>query len=112
MDYPPETTFHVRLSLMVPRPGKVDEVLELHCKLVEWLPGQPGFVRGYIISGDRWGRVGHLSVYTSEQDADHVAQTDHILAIRSELLRLIEEDSHVERSYTAHDPLAITKKSS
>ena len=112
MDYPPDATFYVRLSLMVPKPGKLDEVLEIHRKLVEWLAGQPGFVRGYVITGDHWGRVGHLNVYRSERDADRVAQTDHVLAIRSELLRLIDDESHVERFYTAQDPQLAAKPAS
>ena len=105
MDYPPEATFYVRLSLMSPKEGMLDEVLELHRKLVEWLPGQPGFVRGYlIVEGDPQGRVGHLNVYRAEQDADRAAQTEHVLSLRSEMMLLIEDDSHVERSYTAYDP--------
>jgi quinol monooxygenase YgiN len=106
MDYPPEAMFDVRLSLMMPRPGARDEVIEMHQKLIEWLQGQPGFVRAYlIVEGDPHGRVGHLSVYRTMQDADNAAQTDHVLAVRSELLLLIEEDSRAEHEYTAIDPL-------
>ena len=105
MEYPPDATFYVRLSLMSPKAGMRDRVLELHEQLIEWLPGQPGFVRGYLIlSGDPQGRVGHLDVWRSEQDADHAAQTDHVLALRSELLLLIEDDSHAEHSYVSFDP--------
>ena len=113
MDYPADATFYVRLSLMSPKPGMRDDVLELHRKLIEWLPGQPGFVRGYlIVEGDPHGRVGHLNVYRSGQDADHVAQSQYVLSLRSELMRLIEEGSHAEHSYTAVDPqLAKTSPS-
>ena len=105
MEYPAGATFYVRLSLMIPREGMLDGVLELHHQLVDWLHGQPGFIRGLVItSGDAEGRVGHLTVYDSAEDADHAAQTQHVLAVRSELLHLIEEDSHVERSWVAHDP--------
>jgi hypothetical protein len=37
----------------------------------------------------------------SEHDADHAAQTDHVLAQRSQLLMLIEDDTHVEDSWIA-----------
>lgn len=105
MQYPADARFYVRLSLMVPKDGMQDKVLELHRDLVEWLRGQPGFVRGYlIVGGDPEGRIGHLSVYHSERDADQVAQTQHVLAVRSGLLQLIEEGSHAERSWTAYDP--------
>ena len=113
MDFPPDATFYVRLSLMSPKPGMRDDVIELHRKLIEWLPGQPGFVRGYlIVEGDPQGRVGHLHVYRSEQEAVHVAQAQHVLSLRSELMLLIEEGSHAEHSYTAVDPqLAKTSAS-
>jgi len=110
MDYPADATFYVRLSLMVPKEGMADKVLELHRQLVDWLQGQPGFVRGYLIAGgDPEGRVGHLNVYRSEHDADQVAQTQHVLSLRSELLLLIEEDSHAERSWTVFDPQLAAK---
>jgi hypothetical protein len=37
-------------------------------------------------------------------DADQAAQSQHVLSLRSELLLLIEEGSHVEHSYEAFDP--------
>ena len=96
--------FYVRLSLMIPREGMQEQVLALHRKLVSGLPSQPGFVRGYVITGDRWGRVGHLNIYGSEHEADHAAQTQHVLSLRSEMLQLIVEESHIERSYDVFDP--------
>jgi quinol monooxygenase YgiN len=105
MDYPADAPFFVRVSLMIPKPGMEGQVLELHRNLVAWLKGQPGFVRGYVITGgDPEGRIGHLNVYRSEHDADHVAQSQHVLSVRSELLPLIDEDSHAERSWTVYDP--------
>jgi quinol monooxygenase YgiN len=96
--------FYVRLSLMIPREGMQEQALAIHRTLVAGLASQPGFVRGYVITGDRWGRVGHLNIYTSEHEADQAAQTQHILALRSEMLMLIVEESHIERSYEVYDP--------
>ena len=105
MDYSPEARFYVRLSLMNPKPGEDDRVSALQDGLLSWLPGQPGYVRGYkLISGDPQGRIGRLGVWRSEHDADTAAQSAHVLSVRSELMGLIEEDSHIERSYTAFDP--------
>lgn len=105
MDFPQDAVFYVRFSLMKPKRGQKERVIELHRQLVEWLPGQPGFVRGYLIlSGDPYGRVGHLNVYRSEEDAERVAQTQHILSLRSELNLIIEPESHAEHSYEAFDP--------
>ncbi|MGB2694046.1 MAG: hypothetical protein WBD55_02525 [Dehalococcoidia bacterium] len=108
MDYPTEATAVVRLSLMQPKPGAQERVLELQQQIVSWLPGKPGSIAGYIIvGGDPQGRVGHVSIFRSEQDADQAAQSDHVLAIRSELLLVIEEDSHVEHSYIGVDPTKL-----
>lgn len=104
MTKPSDGTFYIRLSLMIPRSGLEAEVLELHRNLVASLTGQPGFVRGFVITGDHWGRVGHMSIYESEAAADRVANTQHVLSVRSQLLLLIAEESHVERSYYVDDP--------
>lgn len=104
MDYPADATFYVRLSLMAPKDGMEDRVLELDRSLVEWLHGQPGFVRGYlIVDGDPEGRVGHITIYDSAHNADHVAQTQHVLSVRSELMLLTHEDSQIELSWTGVD---------
>lgn len=106
MEYPAEATFFVRLSLMVPRPGMRERMLELDRKLIEWLKDQPGFVRGFlIVEGDPEDRVGHITIYDSAYNADHVAQTQHVLSVRSELMLLAQEDSQIELSWTGFDPL-------
>ena len=98
-------TFYIRLSLMIPKPGSEERVLELQRQLVAWLPGKPGYVGGYVIvGGDPQGRVGHVGIWRSEHDADAAAQSDHILSIRSELMLAIDEDSHAEHSYIGVDP--------
>ena len=105
MDFPAEATFYIRLSLMDPKPGKDDLVSGLMDNLLQFFSTQPGYVRGYkLISGDPQGRIGRLGVWRSEHDADAAAQSAHVLSVRSELMGLIEEDSHIERSYTAFDP--------
>ena len=114
MDYPADATFYVRLSLMHPKPGEDERVSRLMDDLLEFLATQPGYVRGYKLSGkphDPQGRVGRLTVWSSEADANHAATTQHDLSVRSELMQLIEEGSHVERSYTAID-LQLAKASS
>jgi len=104
MTKPTDGSFYIRLSLMIPASGREAEVVELHRNLVASLAGQPGFIRGFVITGDRWGRVGHMNIYESEAAADHVANTQHVLSVRSQVLLLIDEESHVERSYDVYDP--------
>lgn len=113
MDYPPEATFYVRLSLMNPRPGKADLVSALMDNLLEYFATQTGYAHGYsLVSGDPQDRVGRVTLWDSEEAADAAANTQHVLSIRSELLSLIDANSHVERSYTAFDPqLAKTFRS-
>jgi hypothetical protein len=106
MDYPADATFFVRLSLMAPRPGMQERLLELDRQLLEWLQQQPGFVRGFlIVDGDPDGRVGHITVYDSAFNADQVAQTQHVLSVRSELKLLAQEDTQIELSWTGVDPM-------
>ncbi|MCH8066089.1 MAG: hypothetical protein IIC90_09730 [Chloroflexi bacterium] len=107
MDYPAEATFYVRLSLMHPKPGQEERVSQILDDLLRFLPTQPGYVRGYKLSGeahDPQGPVGRLVLWSSETDANNAATTQHDLSVRSELMQLIDEDSHVEHSYTAFDP--------
>ncbi len=105
MDYPPEATFYVRLSLMNPKAGEVEKVSSIMDDLLAHFSDRPGFVRGYkLLSGDPEDRCGRLTVWKSEREADHAATSQHVLSTRSELMLVVEEDSHVERSFTAYDP--------
>ncbi len=105
MEYPPEAIFYVRLSLMNPKPGQEEKAAQMMDDMLQFYPTQPGYVRGYkLLSGDPQGRVGRATVWRSHEDADHAANTQHILSLRSELILIIDEDSHVERHYTAFDP--------
>lgn len=111
MDYPKEATFYVRLSLMNPKAGKEELVAGLMDSLLEFFSGQPGYARGYcLVDGDPQGRVGRITMWRSEEEADRAANTQHVLTVRSEIMQLVEDDSHVERSYTALDP-ALAKAS-
>jgi len=113
MDNPPEATFYVRLSLMNPKPGKDELVSALMDNLLEYFTTQPGYAHGYsLVSGDPQGRVGRVTLWDSEEAADHAANTQHVLSVRSEIMGLIDEESHIERSYMAFDPqLAKTLES-
>jgi hypothetical protein len=107
VDYPADATFYVRLALMRPRPGQDKRVSEVIDGLLAHFATQPGYVRGYKLTGEPHvpeGQVGRLTVWASEADANHAAIAQYVLSARSELMRLVDEDSHVERSYTAFDP--------
>lgn len=113
MDYPPEATYYVRLSMMEPKPGKEALVTGLMDNLLEFFATQPGYVRGYsMLDGDPQHRVGRVSFWRSEKDADNAAQQQHVLTVRSEIMQLIDEGSRIERSYTAVDPQLAKASSS
>ncbi len=105
MDYPPEATFYVRLSLMNPKPGQDERVSRLMDDLLQFFPSQPGFVRAYkLVREYPDPKIGRVTVWKSEQDADKAANQQHVLSTRSELLEITEQEYQIERSYTAYDP--------
>ena len=94
---------YVRLSLVKPRAGNDERVGKMEDDLMRFLASQPGYLHGYRITGgdSEQGRLGRVTFWRSDHDADHAAQTDHVLAIRSELLLIIEDGEHVEGSWVA-----------
>ena len=81
--------------------------------LLEIFADRPGFEHGYsLLEGDTQGRVGRITLWKSEGDADQAANTQHVLTVRAEIMQRIEEDSHIERSYTALDPVRAKAASS
>ena len=98
-----DNVVYVRLSLVMPRPGNEQEVAKMEEGLIRFLATQPGYLHGYRITGGDSiaGRIGRLTLWRSDHDADHAAQTDHVLAVRSELLLLIDEEEHTEDSWVA-----------
>jgi heme-degrading monooxygenase HmoA len=91
---------YVRLSIMKPLPGSESELHAAQKDLLKFFAQQPGFVDGYILRAqDGSGEVGRVGIWESESHADHAANSDHVLAVRSELMRLVREDN--ERSFLA-----------
>jgi len=100
---PADNVVYVRLSLAKPRPGSEDKVAKIDDELMRFFASQPGYLHGYRITGGDSvvGRIGRLTLWRSDQDADRAAQTAHVLAVRSELLLVIEEQAHIEDSWVA-----------
>jgi hypothetical protein len=109
MDYPDDATFYVRLSLVQPKEGADEQISAMQDDLLQFFATQPGYVRGYkLVRKYPDPRIGRISVWQSERDADNAANAQHVLSVRSELLRLIEDEPQIERSYTAYDPQLAT----
>ena len=94
----------IRISYMHPKDGQEARLKELLQKLSTFYREQSGYQGGYILNpydkapvGERrWGRVG---LWDSEDAAEHAAQAEHSMALRSELTRVVEEDSHYEFTF-------------
>ncbi|MBM3140213.1 MAG: hypothetical protein FJZ92_08375 [Chloroflexi bacterium] len=94
---------YVRISTMTPRAGQERRVAELLDRLSAFYSREGGYILGYRLrphEGDPSRRMGRVGVWETEDHAVHAAQTEHALALRSELLRLIEEATHEELSFT------------
>jgi hypothetical protein len=93
---------YIRISYMVPKPGQeqpLDGVLD---ELSTFYAGAGGYVLGYRLhphQGDPMKRMGRVGVWETEEAAVRSAQADHVLALRSRMMQLIDEDSHVELSF-------------
>ena len=93
---------YVRISTMVPKAGEEARVEEILGKLSAFYVTEGGYITGYHLrphAGDPNQRMGRMGVWESEEHAVHAAQTEHALALRSELLRAVDEDSHEELSF-------------
>jgi quinol monooxygenase YgiN len=92
---------YVRLSIAKPRRGQEQHVHDIQAKIVEWLHSQPGCRATYLLHPhDDSGEVARITIYESEEAADHVANLGHMMALRSEL-NLAAEPDHVERGFHA-----------
>jgi len=95
---------YVRLSLMKPKPGKEAEVAAIMDDLVSLYKQQEGFVDGYKLrAADESADIGRITIWRTEENADHTAQSTQVMARRSDLMPLIEEGSHEERSFFAEE---------
>jgi quinol monooxygenase YgiN len=87
---------------MTPKAGQEQRVEDLLAQLSRFYAAEGGYVLGYQLyarEGDPSHRMGRVGVWESEEHAVHAAQDEHALALRSQLLRAVEEDTHEELSF-------------
>jgi quinol monooxygenase YgiN len=95
---------YIRLSLMKAKAGRDGDVARLMDQLVDYYKDQEGFLHGYTLkAADETGDVGRVTVWVSEEAADHVAQSNHVLSLRSDLMPMLVGDSDIERSFWANE---------
>jgi hypothetical protein len=85
---------YVRISTMRARAGEEARVRDLLDSLIGYYAKQPGYIAGYRLeSAD--GSIGRIGIWQREEDAEHAAQTDHDLALRSQLnMSVVEHEEH------------------
>ena len=100
----------VRITYVVPRDGQGARVMETLKKLSDFYVTQPGYLGGYQLNplptsaSNACGRIG---IWASMDAAENAAQTEHVMALRAELLRLVDEDTHVEYTFVGDpDPMS------
>jgi len=94
----------VRVSHMVPKAGQEARVNEVLNKLSAFYRDQPGYQGGWVLqpyegapaNARRFGRVG---TWADVASAEHAAQLEHAMALRAELSRIVDEDSHLEYTF-------------
>jgi hypothetical protein len=99
-----EEPIYARISLMRPLPGRRERALSLLNELIDFYAIQPGYLDAYTLtspSEDGNADVGRITLWRGEQDADRGATTAHVLALRADLLRCVEDGSDVERGFAA-----------
>ena len=99
---------YIRISYMTPRTGSEARVAELLGRLSESYQGRPGYIQGYVLhprdEGGSTRRLGRVGIWTNAEDAESAGQ--RAIALRSELLPLVDEDSHIELAFEGDPDLA------
>jgi heme-degrading monooxygenase HmoA len=97
---------------MRPRHGEAAQVSQILNDLVSYFTSQPGCLDSYTLIPQEGGdEVGRLTLWRSEHDAEAVASTAHVMALRSELIRIVEAGSHLEKSFFAESRTAAEASS-
>lgn len=96
----------VRVSLLTAKPGRESQVTGIQDELLVYYAAQRGYLRGYKLRSTAQPRqIGRVTVWRSSEDADAVAQSPHVLAQRSKLQSLIEDE--FEGSYDAPEEPSV-----
>lgn len=90
---------YIRLSVVKPRPGHEERVVELLKALSEATAGSPGREANYVLRPrDESGELARISIYQDEASAEREASTTKVQSLRSEL-HLVIEPGHRERAF-------------
>ena len=88
---------YVRLSMVHPRHGEEERVMQTMKSLAEAVLGKEGCLSSYVAKAKDGGDVARISTFTDEAAADTTANDAHVMALRSELNMAV--DTHIERAF-------------
>ena len=92
---------YVRTSLMTPAEGRDEEVRRLNEELSSFYQAQDGCLQSLMITAaDGSGELGRISIWESEEAAEHAATHEHSMSLRSRL-HLAVKRGHADRSFFA-----------
>ena len=91
---------YVRVSIMQPHQHERAQIEKIIDDLLRISATLPGFLSGNrLIPHDESQEIWRIAHWESEHAADLAAQDQRILALRSDLIRVLGEDRHEERGF-------------
>lgn len=77
---------YIRLTLVRPRPERMEEVRRHYEELVAHVAKLPGFVAGWVVvPHDDSGEIGRMTMWSSQEEANRAANDPHALSLHAEL---------------------------
>lgn len=90
---------YIRLSIATPRRGQEKRLEELMRKLAALASEQEGCIDSYLLRPhDDSGEIARIVIYKDEAAAEHSANNQSVMAVRSEM-HLLTEPGHIERAF-------------
>jgi quinol monooxygenase YgiN len=101
------TMAYVRLTLVQPRAGERDRVEEFLRRLSVLTATQDGCIESYLLHPQpESDEIGRIAIYEDAAAADRAANSDPIMALRSQMDLYVDARSHLERAFTTEDAAA------
>jgi quinol monooxygenase YgiN len=90
---------YIRLSIARPRRGEEQRLMDIMRQLNDLAAQNPDCIEAFVLKPhDDSGEIARIAIYKDEVSAEHAANSDHVMALRSEL-HLASEPGHVERAF-------------
>lgn len=90
---------YIRLSIARPLHGQERRLEDVMRRIAAAVAETDGCLESYVLRPhDDSGEVARIGIYKDEDAAERAANTDSIMALRSEL-HLVSEPGHVERAF-------------